>query len=38
MALAGYITENVFLCYIKVNEDELADRLEKHWTKINNES
>jgi integrase len=34
MAMTGHSTEKAFLSYIKVNEEEHAEMLMKHWDKI----
>jgi len=34
MAITGHSTEKAFLSYIKVNEEEHAEMLMKHWDKI----
>lgn len=37
MAITGHKTEKAFLSYIKVNEEEHAEMLAKHWNKLNND-
>ncbi len=34
MAITGHKTEKAFYSYIKVNEEEHAEMLKKHWASI----